>query len=398
VAFEKAKKYDQAIQFFEKYLERDTAARDAKEVKERIEGIKAIMATPISTSPDAPPKPVMVLPKIETKGLVIIDSKPAGALIYLDDKKNGVLARTPWQGSLPPRPVKLIVESKGFKPEERSISPRTDKVYEVYVALSEEHFLGWIEVASNVAGAEVFLDKKEIGAIGKTPYTGHLKPGKHTVWVEHVGYVSAQKEIEVQPGTATSHMIDLEKVANGWVSVAGKQSRGAKLKIDGKIACDTPCRSEVGPGKHKVIVEKEGFEDYRSLVDVTRSTETELQVTWSPKPPRTSAWTTSVMSALFLGGGITLAKMGKDLNKELKHDLLDASKSVNTADPRAQKGKYYYIGADILFGLSAVTALVATYNFLSSGPDSTAEVDSKTIGFAPFGDNHGAGLLARGRF
>ena len=155
---------------------------------------------------------------------MIINSKPAGALIYLDDKKNGVLARTPWQGSLPPRPVKLIVESKGFKPEERSISPRTDKVYEVYVALSEEHFLGWIEVASNVAGAEVFLDKKEIGAIGKTPYTGHLKPGKHTVWVEHVGYVSAQKEIEVQPGTATSHMLNLEKVANGWVSVAASRA------------------------------------------------------------------------------------------------------------------------------------------------------------------------------
>ena len=102
---------------------------------------------------------------------MIIDSKPSGAVVYLDDKKNGVFARTPWQGSLPPKSVKLIVEAKGWKPEERVISPRTDKVYEVYVALSEEHFLGWIEVASNVAGADVFLDKQ--GDRGHRPHAVH---------------------------------------------------------------------------------------------------------------------------------------------------------------------------------------------------------------------------------
>ena len=129
-----------------------------------------------------------VLTEIETKGLVVIDSKPQGATIYLNDKRKGAFGKTPWQGSLESKPVRLILESKGWKPEERAISPRSDKLIDVYIALSEEHYLGWVEIASNVPGADVFIDRKEIGAIGRTPFTGHLKPGKHTIFVERFGF------------------------------------------------------------------------------------------------------------------------------------------------------------------------------------------------------------------
>jgi hypothetical protein len=396
VSFEKGKKYEQAMQFFEKYLEKEPEAKDAKEVKERIEGLKALLAPP-AADPAKPPKPEPVLPRIETKGLVIIDSKPAGAVIYLDDKKNGVFARTPWQGSLPPRSVKLIVEAKGWKAEERSISPRTDKVYEVYVALSEEHFLGWIEVASNVAGADVFLDKKEIGAIGRTPYTGHVKPGKHTVWLERQGYAPVRRDIEVAPGTATTHMINMEKVSNGWISIAGKQSRGGKLIVDGKPACDTPCRFEVTPGKHEIEVEKRGFEEYEGEVEVARSSETALEVNFSPKPPRTGAWSATAISALFFAGGIYAGLKGNSLKDELESDLA-AGKGLDTGDPRKQRGKYWYMGADVLYGLGTLTAAVAVINFLRSGPDSTADIENKAVGFAPTSDGRGGVALARGRF
>jgi hypothetical protein len=400
VAFEKVKKYEQAIQFFEKYLEKDPQAPDAKDVRGRIEGLKALLAPPVPSSSAEAPKPEVApapLPNIETKGLVIIDSKPAGAVIYLDDKKNGVFARTPWQGSLPPKSVKLIVESKGFKPEERTISPRTDKVYEVYIALSEEHFLGWIEVASNVAGADLFLDRKEIGAIGRTPYTGHVKPGKHTLWLERQGYLPVRKEIEVQPGTAATHMVTLEKVANGWVSIGGKQSRGGKLTIDGKPACETPCRHETTPGRHRIEVEKKGFEDYEGDIEVARSSETALEVNFGRKPSRTGAWSATAMSVLFFAGGIYTAQKGRSIDRELKRDI-DQGKLIDSGDPRGQRGKYWYIGADVLFGVGTLTAIVATVNFLRWGPDSTADIETKTVGFVPALDGHGGALFAQGRF
>ncbi len=400
VAMEKQQNYEQAVQFFEKYLEKEPDAKDIPDVKARIESLRALLAPPAAADPAAPvapAKPETPLPSIDTKGLVIVDSKPAGAVIYLDDKKNGVFARTPWQGSLPPRPVKLIVEAKGWKPEERSISPRTDKVHEVYIALSEEHFLGWIEIASNVAAADVFLDSKSVGAIGRTPYTGHVKPGKHTIYLERVGHLPAKKEIEVQPGTATSHMIQMEKVANGWISIAGKASKGGRLTVDGKPACETPCRLEIAPGKHEIEVEKDGFEDYEAEVEVGRSSETEVAVTFSPRPPRRGAWSAAAISAVFFGGGIYAGLRGNALKDDLERELAEG-RNLDTGDPRGQRGKYWYIAADALFAVGTITAAVAVVNFLRSGPDSTAEIEAKPIGFAPTNDGRGGVMFARGKF
>lgn len=393
VAFEKSKKYEQAIQFFEKYMEKEPSARDSTEVKERIEGIRALLAPPSA----ATPRKLEVLPRIETKGLVIIDSKPAGADIYFDDKKTGAAGKTPWQGSLPPRAVKVMVEAKGFKPEERTISPRTDKVHEVYIALSEEHFLGWIEIFSNVAGAEVFIDRREGGAIGRTPFTGHVKPGKHTIWVQREGYQLATKEIDVKPGTANEHQVQLERVANGWVSVIGKQSKGGRLTIDGAFACETPCKKEAAPGKHTVLVEREGFEEYEAEVGVERSSDTSLNINFGPKPPRTRGWVMGAFSALFLGGGIYLGLESKKVSDAIGADVKNGV-FVNSNDSRRDKSRYYAMGADAAFGLSALTGILSLVNFLASGPDSVADVDTKAIGLAPFGVAQGGGVAAQGRF
>src|SRR6185436_14391645 len=257
VSYEKAKQLEKAKLYFEKYLEKDPNASDAAQVKLRLDVINKLLAPPppppppppaapppagtppasgeppaatppgetppAGTPPAAPPPPPVVapppvmpvLPDIDTKGLVVIDSKPQGATIYLNDKKNGPFGKTPWQGSLESKAVRLLLESKGWKPEERSISPRSDKLIDVYIALSEEHYLGWVEITSSVPGADVFIDRKEVGAIGRTPFTGHLKPGKHTIYLEKFGFDPTEQTIDVAPGTATQHHINLKPSEKG---------------------------------------------------------------------------------------------------------------------------------------------------------------------------------------
>lgn len=397
VSFEKAGKLDVAVQQFQKYLDRDPDAKDAAEVKVRIQALNDLIA-PVPPPAGEAPREKKKLAEITTKGLVIIDSKPPGASIYLNEKTGGVFARTPWQGSLDPTQVKLIVEAKGFKPEERSITPRTDKVYEVYIALSEEHFLGWVEIASNVAGADVFLDREDIGAIGKTPYTGHVKPGKHTVWLKRPGYVIVRRDIEVQPGTASSHLIQMERSANGWISVLGRKSKGARLLVNEKFACNTPCQAEVPAGRHKVQIEQEGMEPYVEEMDIGRSVEMRVNVNFSPRPSRARAWTTAVFSAVFLGGGIWAGLQAKGIKQDLEKESAAVGSLLDNDDPRVLKGKIYAIGADVGFGLAAITGIMSVYNFLKSGPPSTAEVDEKQVGLAPGVFRGGAGLVATGRF
>src|ERR1017187_7675733 len=101
VAYEKAMQYQKAVNAFQKYLEIDAQARDAADVKARVDSLKAVLAPPAGGEKKTPEAAAaQVLPAIATKGLVIIDSKPPGASVYLDDKAKGVFAITPWQGSL----------------------------------------------------------------------------------------------------------------------------------------------------------------------------------------------------------------------------------------------------------------------------------------------------------
>jgi hypothetical protein len=438
VSFEKAKQLEKAKQYFTKYLEEDAGASDAAQVKLRLEIINQLLAppppppppppsppagpdggapppppgspdggappattTPVVPTPPPPPAPppapLPVLTDIETKGLVVIDSKPQGATIYLNDKRMGAFGKTPWQGSLESKPVRLILEQKGWKPEERAISPRSDKLIDVYIALSEEHYLGWVEIASNVPGADVFIDRKEIGAIGRTPFTGHLKPGKHTIYVERFGFDPVKREIDVLPGTATQHTFDMQPSQKGWVAISGRGVSGGRLIIDDKFACATPCRTEVTPGKHEVIVEKSGMEDYEADIDVPRGIETTVEVQMSVRPPRTRAISTAVVAAILIGGGAYIGHLS-----QANHDAIQADINnhllVDNNDSRFLRGKIEAIGADVLYGVGAIVAVTAVFGLFAHGPDSTGVADSKKVSLTPTMGPDGGGFSLWGRF
>jgi hypothetical protein len=422
VAFEKAKRLDQAKEYFERYLSADAGASDAAQVRARVDAITKLLAPPppppppppapeaaapgspaapgapaAPVAPAAPPAEAPPLPTLLTKGLVVIDSKPQGATIYLNDKKAGPFGKTPWHGSLDPKPVRLILESKGFKPEERSVTPQPDKLIDVYIALSEEHYLGWIEVTSNAVGAQVYIDRKDIGAVGRTPFTGHLKPGKHTIYVEKQGFVALEKTIDVKPGTATQYDWTLEKSNSGWINVAGREAPGAKVFIDGKLSCTAPCRTEVQPGRRKVVVEKDGMEDYSTELEVARTTETTLDIQFSPRPPKTRAISSAVTAVVILGAGFYVGHLAQENRDHLNADI-KAGLPIDNTDPRFLHGKLEAIGADVLYGIGALVALSAIGSLFSHGPDSTGVVDHKSLGLAPTFGTDGGGVAAFGRF
>ena len=62
------------------------------------------------------------------------------------------------------------------------------------------------------------------------------------------------------------------------MAISGRGMSGGRLIIDDKFACATPCRTEVAPGKHEILVEKNGMEDYESDLEIPRGVETTVEV------------------------------------------------------------------------------------------------------------------------
>ena len=97
---------------------------------------------------------------------------------------------------------------------------------------------------------------------------------------------------------------------------------------------------------------------------------------------------------------------GSGIKDQINSDIGNPAKLTNNTDSRKRTGQWYYVGADVALGVGVITGLLALWNFLESGPPSTATVkkinlagpEPKKVGLIPFGLPDGAGLSAEGRF
>ena len=229
----KLEAWEKAIEFYEKYLDKDRKSKDRKEIKKRLkilkaerDRIKADLDAGAAQDPDAVKTSAQVeaLSDVAIRGLVVIESDPPDASIYLDDKKEGAISKTPWSGTIEGEHT-VYIEKRGYKPVEKTISPSPDKLLVLSFSLAEEDYLGWIEIKSNVPGAKIYIDDKAVGVRGKTPFSGNLDPGKHKIWITADGYDEYYEEIEIAQGQTHSVEARLEGSPVGYLNVRGRGHR-----------------------------------------------------------------------------------------------------------------------------------------------------------------------------
>ena len=132
--------YQKAVDFYRRYLKEEPNATD----KAKVEKATAVLEAEIKRLQElvqqgsaagsgsaAPPttasQEVQQLGDVKVRGLVVIVTEPQGATIYLDDKKKGAFATTPWSGSIEGE-HKLIIEKQGYKPVETIITADPSKL------------------------------------------------------------------------------------------------------------------------------------------------------------------------------------------------------------------------------------------------------------------------------
>ena len=401
--------YEKAVDYYKRYLKEEPQATDKDKVAKAIEVLQAEIdrlkaaGTPAGagSGAPAPSQEVQSLGDVKVRGLVVIVTEPQNATVYLDDKKKGAFAQTPWSGSIEGE-HKLIIEKQGYKPVETTIAADPSKLVQVISPMSQEFHLGWIQVTSNVPGAEIYLDDKSYGAIAKTPLSPgqNIEPGKHTVWVTAEGYDEYSETFEIAPAKEKKIHAVLKGSPVGKLTVSGFGAEDSQVIVDGAVACETmPCLKSLSEGNHAVEVRRDGYKPYIRTITIHAKTETTIKVSQVKKPGHGDAIVAYVLTAAFAGAGIYLGTQAKDLKTEIQAEIDAGMPPVDSNDPRFLRGKIFSIAADGCFVLGAITLATAlVYTFRDSGPPTRAQIDVHTFAVTPQLGPTYAGLGMEGHF
>ncbi len=403
VAYENAGQPGRALDFFQLYLERDPNASDAATVEQRIatlraaiearraarEALEASSEEEASTSsvpePDVASAPPESLPR-DFKSLVSVRTDPEGARVtILREGERIASGPSPFSHTLDQGEYRIRIEHPDFNVAEQDIDVEPGKVYVVIVNLSQGEFLGYLRVVASVPGALVFVDDREAGPRGQSPFEGPIPVGSHRIWVERPGYVPVEREVEVGIGSEVLVEAALERVLYGRVRVIGNV-RGANVSIDGERVGTVPYEGQVDAGAHTIKVEADGMKAFEQTIDVRRGQLTPVRVRLRPAVGRGGAWVAMSAAALSLGGGIALAVISDELRGTLQRE--QAAGRLASHDPRLDHGIYLSIGADSAFALAAVLAALGTYYMFEDSlpPSEGTLLEPRDWAFAPMLD------------
>jgi tetratricopeptide (TPR) repeat protein len=405
-----AEAYQKAVEAYRSYLTADPKAGDKAKVEKAIgvleAEIKRLKEPPpppgagsgsgegsAAPAAAAPSQEVEQLGDVKVRGLIVIESDPSNATIYLDDKRKGPFATTPWSGTLEGE-HHVIIEKRGFTVIDKTVSADPSKLFVLAAAMSQQSFLGWIEISSNVPGADIFIDDKAAGAVGRTPLSQNIKPGKHTFWVSAEGYDEYRQELEVIPNETHAIKAQLKGSPVGKLNITGPGIEDATILVDGKQLCERgPCLKGVQQGEHTLTVSRPGFKSYSKRILIQAKTETQVRVTLAPMPSRSDAIVAGILAAGFGGGGVFLGLQANKIRDDLKKEIADGKIPPDSNDPRFTRGKIFAIAADATFAIAGITALTAIYyTFREKGAPSTGLIDVRALALRPeFGPGY-AGL------
>lgn len=395
VASEKLDQAEQAADFFERFLAAEpTPPSGAEKLRARIERLRRLAAARdqqrsaahAAASPQLQEATRAAL-ALETqrlaalggaaafKSLLSIQATPADATVSIRRAGGEVVKQGPGvqhAETIDPGSYLVEVTHPKYKTIATPITIAAGKVYVVIVELSQGQFLGLLRVESDVPGAHVYLDRREAGPLGRTPYQTAVTTGKHALWIERPGYAPIAREVEVGVGDDVLVQVQLERVAFGRIRLVANRA-DAQVSIDGEPVGRVPLEVDVPHGAHDVRVSAAGMKDYQERVIVQRGQATPLRVRLRPEVSRAGAWVTAGIAGGVLAGSIGAAIAGRRMERGLDDDR--AARTLESDDDRVARAKWLYVGADVGFGVTAALAGLATWYFLRDPlPDSEGRV------------------------
>ncbi len=413
VCYQKLGAPERALGKFREYLKVDPKAPDLEKVNQRIAALESAQGVPAipptdagvgggATDPGVPgtPVPAPATPDDESamRSLVVIETDPPDAPLRFYARteptaapfvlgaanagwKEIAAARAPANLTLSVGKYHVVVEKfRDFNESHADIDVSPGHVYQFKANLSQGEFMAFLRVSANVKGAYVWLDdkRKERPFWGTTPHGELVAAGPHEVLVEAPGFEPLLAPVLVRHGEQKEMEVAMVRVNYGFLRIDSNAPE-VKVRIDeqpsGVWKSGTePLTVRAPSGEHKLTIVSDGRKTFDGMINVPRGQVLPVHVKMIPRYPRGGAWTQAVIGAAFIGAAAYFGNESDKIYDQLRADRSAGRLEEN--DSRANKGRWFAVGANGGFAVGGVLGVLATYNFIKDPlPESSIRTD-----------------------
>lgn len=192
---------------------------------------------------------------------LIVTSKPAGALVYVDAQLRGATPLAVF--GLQPGKHKVRLHRDGYKDFEQEVETAEGEVRLAFAQLVLLPPQGNLVISSEPAGALVLLDGEQVGV---TPLElKNIPAGRHTVTLRKEGFKVYQTTVEVE----AHRLAEINAKLEPEVATVHIQTKPPKAEVffDGKFVGQSPLTLQnVRVGEHEVMVRLKGYRPQKRKV------------------------------------------------------------------------------------------------------------------------------------
>lgn len=150
--------------------------------------------------------------------------------------------------------------------------------------------LALVLVTSEPPGAEIYANRRDLGALGSTPKLLALPPGRTKMLLELPGYRLVEVPVELARGSEQKVAPVLERIYGGLTFRGLPPDALVRAGTsDGAVVQRGPGRARLVPGRHVLLVSGAGYLPARLEVDVLPDADVSVDVPLAPLPSPTGA-------------------------------------------------------------------------------------------------------------
>jgi tetratricopeptide (TPR) repeat protein len=194
---------------------------------------------------------------------VSIQSTPPGAQVLLAN--GSTLGSTPLTTHLEAGRYRLRFKLEGYSDEEAELEVGQSGKFHLAVPLKS---MPEVYIQSVPPGAQVLLANG--ATVGSTPLKLRLRAGRYQLRVRLLGFADEEPELQISQGSSVNLVVNLKSLRKQAALAVWSNIRGAQVTLDGKVVAVTPFAGQlpVEPGRHQVLLTRQGFASVEQLVDV----------------------------------------------------------------------------------------------------------------------------------